>query len=170
MFDALWPHIIQRIPEAHQHALAVVTTTGTELVVQQIFKLEREFMVVRARTAGTMDTGRVIIVAYSQIDYLAFNNKLGEAEVADMFNEPFPEVTPAATSKSSSRPTLAPPTPKPATAISTAASSAMIAASTASTPLPATTDSGDGAAAKPGQISKSVLLARLRERLAEKSK
>ncbi len=170
MIEPVWLNVLQRIPTDSHDSISIVTTTGAELVVLQMFRFERDFMVIRARTSGTMDTGRTIIVAYSQIDFLAFNKKMTEEEVGVMFAEPMPEFAPppmamayqpapftqpiplAATT--SSRPLPAPsPAPQPA----------------ASVDLPPAAEAASGAS-KPGQISKTILLARLRERLAEKSR
>lgn len=171
MIDAVWLHVLQRIPADLHDTLAAVTTTGTELVIQQIFKLERDFMVVRARTAGTMDTGRTIIVAYAQIDFLAFNKKLDDGAVEAMFAEPMPELAaPMSQAVAVSAPTPMPVSPavapkpvKPAAAPPPAAA----APKPETTPATPQADPADGKAA---HISKTILLARLRERLAEKAK
>lgn len=173
MIEPVWLHVLQQIPDELRGTISVVTTTGAELVVQQIFVLERAFMVVRARTAGTMDTGRTIIVAYSQIDFVAFNGKMGEEEAMAIFSEPVPDFAgpqvvyqpmPVASEMTSP----APLTPLPRMTPQPSRPTPSPAAATAE-PEPAT-PAESAPAQKPGQISKTILLARLRERLSEKGK
>ena len=172
MIDAVWLQILHRIPTDYYDCLSIVTVTGAELVIQQVFKLERDFLVLRARTSGTGDLGRTILIPFAQIDFVAFNRKMTEDEVIKIFAEPMPElalpqpvayqqfafapptsgVTPLAPTPTKPSPTPAAETPPP-------------------TDEPATTVAAEPAAApRPGQISKTILLARLRERLAEKAK
>jgi hypothetical protein len=155
-----------------------VTVTGTELVIQQVSKLERDIVIVLARTAGTMDTGRTIIVAFAQIDYVAFNKKMMEEDVMAIFGEPMPEIAPPQTVVYQAAPAVAAgaaaaapatipfaPTPRPATP----KPAPRPAAAPAAPPVAETVPAAEPAAQpKPGQISKTLLLARLRERLAEK--
>lgn len=174
MIDAVWLQILHRIPADYYDCLSIVTVTGAELVVQQVFKLERDFMVVRARTSGTGDLGRTILIPFAQIDFVAFNRKMTEDEVMKIFAEPMPELAlpqqvayqqfafaPPTTGVAPLAPTPPPTRPAPTPA----------AESSPPTDGPATTVAAEPAAApRPGQISKTILLARLRERLAEKAK
>lgn len=169
MIDAVWLQVLQRVPVDYYDSLAIITVTGAELVIQQIFKIERDFMVLRARTAGTGDLGRTIIVAYGQIDFMAFNRKMTEEDVLKIFGEPMPEIERPqavmyqpvgfAQPQPPTMPLPAPPSfvpqkpePLPDEAASEAVAEEM-------PPAP-----------KPGQVSKTILLARLRERLAEKTR
>jgi hypothetical protein len=172
MIDAVWLQVLQRIPADYYDSLAVITVTGAELVVQQIFKVERDFMIVRARTSGTGDLGRTVILAFSQIDFLAFNKKMGEEEVLQMFGEPMPEIAlpqpmmPAY----AIAPRTAPVAPAPAP-FAFVPPKPPVPAAAKEPEEPAETAAAETAPAqKPGQISKTVLLARLRERLAEKAR
>lgn len=175
MIDAVWLQVFERIPADSYDSLSIVTTTGSELVVQQVFKLERDFVVVRARTAGTMDTGRTIIVAFAQIDYVAFNKKMSEEDVMAIFGAPMPEIAPPQTVVYQAAPASGtipfapsprPATPRPATpkpALRPPAPAKPVAAE-----APPEPPAEPASQPKPGQISKTLLLARLRERLAEK--
>jgi len=167
MIDAVWLHVLQQIPPDYRDAISVVTVTGAELVIQQIFKLERDFMVLRARTAGTMDTGRTIICAYAQIDYLGFNKKMTEDEVMNIFKDPVPEFAAPAVQYQAiplGAPGIPAPLVKPLKPLTDNVETAVGLAASID---PA---ADNPSSAKPGQISKTILLARLRERLAEKSR
>jgi hypothetical protein len=175
MIDAVWVQVLQRIPADYYDSLAVITVTGAELVIQQIFKIERDFMVMRARTSGTGDLGRTVIIAFSQIDFVAFNKKMTEEEVLKVFGEPMPEIAlpqPAAYQPVAyAMPPSAPPpaafngfnVSKPAPA----AAAAPVEPIPLEEPVPVEAPAPQQ---KPGQISKTILLARLRERLAEKAR
>lgn len=179
MIDAVWLQVLQRIPADSYDSLSIVTLTGTELVIQQVFKLERDFVIIRARTSGTTDAGRTIIVAFAQIDFIAFNKKMSEEDVMAIFAAPMPEIEApqtviyqAAPAPQGSAPiAFAPMTPRPTTPRPrplNPPTPAPVAAAPVTTPAPE--PAAEAPQAKPGQISKTLLLARLRERLAEKGK
>lgn len=192
MIDAVWLEMLRRFPPEMQSTITVVTITGTELVIQQIFKMERDFMVMRARTAGTGDLGRIIMIPYAQLDFMTLPGALSEAEVMKIFEEPMPEFerAPVAYLPTAAyqpapaprpQPSATPKPPHPATPVAAAlaaeetfefASGEATSADVKSQPKaePAKQPAAESAPAKPGQISKTVLLARLRERLAEKAR
>src|SRR5947199_6364182 len=161
MIEAGWLQVLQRIPADYLDTLSLVSITGAELVVQQVFRIERDFVVVRARNSGSLDGGRTIVVPYSQIDYLAFNRKMAQEEAMAIFGAPFQPVAPAyAVPAGAGTPPLEPlePIPLPAFAAPPPAAAAE--------PEPAAAEaSAEPPAPKPGHISKTILLARLRERL-----
>ncbi|HEX3313877.1 MAG TPA: hypothetical protein VHR72_03245, partial [Gemmataceae bacterium] len=95
MLEAGWLQIVSRIGVENLDNVSLITVTGNELVIQSVFRLEHDFMIVRARTAGTMDTGRCIVVPYSQVDFLAFNKAMSEEQVTKLFDGPFQAVSPA---------------------------------------------------------------------------
>jgi hypothetical protein len=154
MLEAGWLQIVSRIGVENLDNVSLITVTGNELVIQSVFRLEHDFMIVRARTAGTMDTGRCIVVPYSQVDFLAFNKAMSEEQVTKLFDGPFQAVSPA---MPVSAPTPLPYIPAPRSALPETPSAA---------PVEEATTGSDSSK----QVSKSVLLARLRQRLAEKSK
>lgn len=165
MLEGGWLQVLQRIPPEYQDTLSLISVTGAELVVQQLFKIEGDFLVVRARTAGSLNEGRLIIVPYSQIDFLAFNRKIAEPEVMAMFGAPF---QPMSVGVPAAGTAAAPPT----IPVIPVVTPSVEAVPPAETPVEAEAAEKppEKTQLKPGQISKSILLARLRERLAEKAK
>jgi hypothetical protein len=145
MQGSLWINLLRRIPAELHNSLALGLVTGEEVVVQQLIKMDNEFVIVRGRMAGSTAEGRVMVVPYTHLAMIALNKQIQEAEVQAIFGQA------AATSKSN----LPPPAPPPVEANATPLPKAL-------TPTP-----GQPKAAPP---SKSMLLARLRERLAEKAK
>ena len=150
MNGAAWIALLQRIPVDYHDNLVVVMGTGAEVVMQTIAYMEPEYMVVRGRSTGSTDTGKIFVVPYAQIDYLSFNQKISEPELKALFGTDAPAFVAAP----------APPAAETAEAAATPAPPAPAA------PAPA----APAPAPKPPQLSKTVLLARLRARLGGDSK
>ena len=165
MVESGWVQVFQRIPQEYFADISVISVTGNELVIQVLYRLEADFMIVRARVSGTMDNARVTVVPYSQIDFISFNKNMAEEEVQSVFgNGAFAACAQLAPSYRAAPPTNPHATPLPA--------------SIAFTPPPPTVHEPVAAeetahvaevpVANKSQLSKSILIARLRERLAEK--
>lgn len=142
MQGSTWISFFQRIPVNLHDCLALTVSTGAEIVLQNIIKLEVDFAIVRGRLAGTMEGARVVVIPYGMMVSIAFNRKLSDADIQQIFGEAGPmaaavELTPAGAE-----------TPQPAEEPEEPAPTA---------PVPT-------AAAMP---SKTMLLAKLRQRLAE---
>jgi hypothetical protein len=161
MLEAGWLQILSRIGVENLDNVSLITVTGNELVIQSVFRIEHDFMIVRARTSGTMDTGRCIVLPYAQVDFLAFNKAMSEEAVLKLFDGTFQAVAPAMMMAPAGVPVSAP-TPLPSMPIPRSAAPEATAA------MPVEEHAPSSEAHK--QVSKSMLLARLRERLAEKSK
>lgn len=159
-----WLDLLNRIPASHYDSLALGLVTGGEVVVQQVIKMEKDFVIVRGRMSGSTAEGRVLIVPYSHLTMVAFNNRMTEPEIQEIFGK--------APSGILSRPPAAPETsaenhvaaePAPGEGTAPAAENPAALSLTPTRPIPKLD------AARAPQ-SKSILLARLRERLAEKAK
>src|SRR5271166_732235 len=83
-----WVAMLRRIPAALLDKTVLVTTTATEIHLQNILRLEREYVVVRGRMGGSQDMGRVLIVPYDQINYVGMMKSLTEAEVQALLGKP----------------------------------------------------------------------------------
>jgi hypothetical protein len=149
-----WIDVLNRIPANLHDSLALGLVTGGEVVVQQVIRMENDFVVVRGRMAGSTAEGRVLIVPYSHMTLLAFNKPMPEPEAQELFNN-----------------TLAPATrTSRATKVeSKVAEPAIIEETPLAEPVVLPEKPASKSGPKPPQ-SKSILLARLRERLAEKAK
>jgi hypothetical protein len=90
MQSAAWIGLLQRIPPAQYDNLLVLTVTGLEIALQNILRVEQEFLVARGRMAGT-DLGRILFLPFNQITYLGFQKAVKEVEVRAMFEEVVPE-------------------------------------------------------------------------------
>lgn len=168
MQASLWLSLLRRIPPAKHGMLVAVTTAGMEFMVQRIFRLEDDYLLMRARLAGTSDQGRIILLPYDQLNSVAYNGILPEGEIDAVFGSgtliaaapqageeapPAPEDKPADQNATEPEAEAAPPpeaSPRP--------------------PTPnAPADASPSAPAPAPKISKSVLLARLRARLSSQT-
>lgn len=146
MQGSLWVKLLRRIPAELHNSLALGLVTGDEVVVQQLIRLDSDFIIVRGRMSGSTAEGRVMLVPYAQMTMVAVNKQLPEAEVQGMFGQ----AAPSATAPPPSPPVANPPVDN-------------------QSPNPPRVEIAS-AASQLKAPSKSVLLARLRERLAEKAK
>lgn len=145
-----WINLLRRIPANLHNELALGLVTGGEVVVQQLIRMENDFVIVRGRMSGSTAEGRVMIVPYSHMTLLALNKPMPETEVQAIFGAAPSEAPVVEASAGATTPSQPAARDKPADGI-----------------LPKPAAPGQP---KPTPPSKSVLLARLRERLAEKSK
>jgi hypothetical protein len=147
MQSAAWISLLRRIPENLHDGLALTLTTGAEVVVQNFVKLDADCLILRGRMAGTQDNGRVVMLPYSNLVSVNITRRLTEPEIEAIFGkdgQPFPAAIPLA------------------------APAAAETADRAATPV-----GDEGAAAdapRPAMPSKSVLIAKLRARLADVNK
>lgn len=86
MHNAAWVKLLSHIPAQEQSNLMLVTTSGTEIAIQCLLRLDPECLALRGRLAGSTDAGRVFFVPYSHIDYFGFQQPLKEAEFHELFS------------------------------------------------------------------------------------
>jgi hypothetical protein len=148
-----WIAMIRRIPGDMHDTLALGLRTGAEVVLQKLIKLEPDFMVIRGRVSGTSDPGRIILIPYGELSFVSSTRLLKDTQIEAIFG------------KESSLPMAA----------SVLPSSAADEANATLDELPEveeslTEDRSETANApkkKPEGVSKTVLLAKLRERMKE---
>lgn len=87
MRSAIALSLLRMIPPELQGSLMAVMLSGNEINIQNIYRMEDEFMAVRGRLAGTTDLGTIIFIPYEQVDYFGFRNgtELKESELQAMF-------------------------------------------------------------------------------------
>jgi hypothetical protein len=152
MQSANWVALMGRIPPEQHDNLILVTSNGGELAIQGVLRIEEEYLVLRARTAGT-DLSRTIFVPYSNIAYIGFQKAVKEAQIREMYGE----VEPAA--------------PEPTAEPEAAGTPAPDAAAPGASPLGDAPAAGDAAgtngaapAAQAPTPDKRTMLERLRSR------
>jgi hypothetical protein len=85
MQAATWKQLLQIIPRPKYDQLMLLTSAGAEVAIQNVLRMEDEYLVVRGRLAGTSDANRVFFVPFDQINYLGFQRELKEADIEAMF-------------------------------------------------------------------------------------
>jgi len=157
-----WIALLERIPVKLHDTLALTLVTGTEILMQSLLRLESDFAIIRGRMSGSIDAGRVIILPYDQIVNLAFTKRMLEHDVQAVFG---------ATLESPSGTTAGNSSKEEATNESAESENQETHQldPTEEKQVPATPakEPGKNPIAPP---SKSILLARLRARLAEQGK
>jgi hypothetical protein len=102
MHNAAWVKLLRHVPEDQQSKFMLVTTSGVEITIQCLLRIDAECLAFRGRLAGSTDAGRVFFVPYSRIDYFGFQQPLKEAEFHELFGDldlpdlPAPAAAPAA--------------------------------------------------------------------------
>ena len=175
MTGSSWSALLRRIPEKYHTSLAFSLIGGAEVVVQNVVRLEETFAVVQGRMSGSTDGGRVVIIPYSQINNLAFQQRMTEQEVQEVFGSPI-EVSPPAplpvAQAAPAPPQASAPLSEPAAMPFAQALAehdtymAPVESTVSHTPHPHARSTSKDKVKKP-LPSKSILLARLRARLAE---
>ena len=161
-----WIATFERIPAKLHDSLSLTLVTGAEIMMQSVLRLESDYAIIRGRMAGSTDAGRVIVLPYDQIVNLAFIKRMLAPEVEAIFGktlEPADAVRPEAPAEAEA------PVSEPAMPATEAAKSNP---PTPAPAKPAAQPAAPASAANKGQAppSKSILLARLRARLAEQGK
>lgn len=88
-----WVSLFKIFPESEHPKLVVVLSSGTEIAIERLFRLEPTFACIRGRLAGTEDTGRLFFTPYTQMTYLKIDRVVKESEVAKIFGETVDEET-----------------------------------------------------------------------------
>jgi hypothetical protein len=153
MQDSAWVALLRVLPPAAHANLMLVTTIGQEIAIRDVLRMEADYLMIRGRMAGTTDAGRVFMIPYTSIHYLAFQNAMKVEEV----NAVFSGTQTIVEAPQENRPTPPDPGPQPAVPVVPAQRS----------PAP---ESPVVALEKAKPESKVVLLERVRARLAAQAK
>ena len=86
MQNSAWVALLRLLPPAAHANLMLVTTIGQEIAIQDVLRMEPDYLMIRGRMAGTTDAGRVFMIPYSSIHYLAFQKAMKVEEVNAVFN------------------------------------------------------------------------------------
>ena len=87
MQGSAWINLLQRIPSSHHDAIALGLVTGAEVVVQQMIRMEQDFVIIKGRMSGSTAEGRIMMVPYSHLTLVAFSRLMTEPEVQEIFGQ-----------------------------------------------------------------------------------
>src|SRR5207237_5741083 len=82
-----WVELFRRVPPNLHDGMILTMTTGGEVVVQKLMKLDPDVAILRGRMAGTQDSGRIILLPYTQLIAINFTRKLSESDVQAIFGK-----------------------------------------------------------------------------------
>jgi hypothetical protein len=85
MVNTDWITLVRLIPAEQHNKLVLTTTTGVDLNIETVLRLEVEYIVFRGRISGITDEGRVFFVPYGQIDYMQLNRHVKEEEIHQLY-------------------------------------------------------------------------------------
>jgi len=141
-----WITMFRRIPASLHDGLSLCLVSGVEIVVQKFMKLEADFAIIRGRVSGTQETGRIVLIPYSQMAVATLAQSLKDPEVEAVFGKgaapalvDLPTTAPEPTSESAQE--------------------------------DATVNDGEAevnAPKKPAPVSRAALVAKMRDRLKDK--
>jgi hypothetical protein len=118
MQSTAWAQLLRLFPSEQHNTLILMTSTGTEIAVQAILRIDHEFAALRGRVAGSTEANRLFVVPYAQIIYLGTSKEVQEVEILSLFEGtkfPAPFVAAALTQIPPTEPEPEPePAPEPA--------------------------------------------------------
>jgi hypothetical protein len=82
-----WMELFQRMPTEMHGALLVGLSNGCEFSVQDVLRIDEQFLLVRGRIGGTNESGRVFCIPYDRLTYFMLTRDFAEAKVKAVFGE-----------------------------------------------------------------------------------
>jgi hypothetical protein len=79
-----WIAMFQRLPTRLHESLAVTMSSGAEILIQRLIRMEADFLILRGRLAGTQEN-RVMLLPYAQMAVISIVSPLKDAEVEAIF-------------------------------------------------------------------------------------
>jgi hypothetical protein len=85
MQAAVWMELLGLIPEHQRNQLVVMTTARVEITVQDLVRMDEDYLAIRGRLAGSSDAGRLFFIPYDQIVYLGLQKPVTDQEITAIF-------------------------------------------------------------------------------------
>ena len=79
--------LLSKIPPLDHTKVVLVLLSGASINMDFLFRMEKEYVVVRGREAGTNDEGRGFFVPYEQIAFLKIERLMRLNELREMYGE-----------------------------------------------------------------------------------
>jgi hypothetical protein len=95
MRSASWAALLRHIPPEQHHQLMLVTKAGQEININNVLRIDEEFLAFRGRLAASQESGRLFFVPYSNIDYFGYQKPIKDSDFQETFGN-FESVAPAA--------------------------------------------------------------------------
>jgi hypothetical protein len=115
MREVSWAALLQHVPPEQQDGLMLVTTSGIEITINNLLRIDHEFVALRGRVAGSQEGGRLFLIPYENIHYLGTQRPIKDSEFQETFgNLVMPEPAGASAFEPSNPPPPVAPRPQPA--------------------------------------------------------
>ena len=85
--------LIKRVPEFDHPKLVFVLTVGVSVNLDMVVRVEKNYVVVRGREAGSNDEGRGFFIPFETIAMIKLEKLVRINEFRSMYNEPLEAVT-----------------------------------------------------------------------------
>jgi hypothetical protein len=81
MQSEVWKSLLGRIPVELHNILMVKTSAGTEINIQDVLRVEPNFVVLRGRLAGSTDMGKIFFLPYNRLDHIGFQKPVSDTQI-----------------------------------------------------------------------------------------
>lgn len=85
MRSSSWVALLQHIPPDKQDGLMLVTKSGQEININNILRVDQEFVAFRGRLSASQDAGRLFFVPFYNIDYFGYQKPIKDTDFQDTF-------------------------------------------------------------------------------------
>jgi hypothetical protein len=80
-----WGDLFRRVPLEAQNALLLGLSNGSEIAVQDLLRIDENFLLLRGRIGGTTDTGRLFCLPYQQLTFCCVTRQLPQELLVHIF-------------------------------------------------------------------------------------
>jgi hypothetical protein len=85
MREVSWATLLRHIPPEQQDGMMLITKAGTEITINNLLRIDREFVAFRGRLSGSQEGGRLFMVPYDNIDYLGTQKPIKDSDFQETF-------------------------------------------------------------------------------------
>jgi hypothetical protein len=83
-----WREILSRIPEEQISQFVLVLSSGTEVNIGDVVRIEAKYLVIRGRQGGNVDESRGFFVPFNSITYLRWERMVRIEELRALYPQP----------------------------------------------------------------------------------
>jgi len=80
-----WGDLFRRVPLEAQNALLLGLSNGSEVAVQDLLRIDENYLLLRGRIGGTTDTGRLFCLPYQQLTFCCVTRQLPQELLVHIF-------------------------------------------------------------------------------------
>src|SRR5262245_25326699 len=80
-----WVRLLTNVPPEVQNAMILGVSNGATIAVQDVVRIDPEYVVLRGRLGGTTDSDRMFCMPYDQLTFFLFNKPLTDEQLSQAF-------------------------------------------------------------------------------------